>query len=613
MFYHNSRNSLYRSPSGAVPSSSTLTIRIRADKVRSVTLRIWWANGEKLVPMVWDNQDTYVCQLHIPDAIGVLWYYFCIVNNEGVTSYYGNADDGLGGIGALRSTPPPSYQITIYDPQYHTPNWMRNGNMMQIMVDRFHASKKPDPRNLPLNNFYHADWYSDPILVINDRTGDYSANDFFGGDLKGIEEKLDYISDMGITVLYLNPIFKANSNHKYNTGDYMQIDPTFGTEEDFRRLCQKAEARGIRVVLDGVFNHTGSDSIYFNRNKNYGDGGAFNDPASPYSSWYSFSNWPNRYDSWWGFQTLPNVNEMEPSFRNFIINNKDSVTKHWLKAGASGWRLDVADELPMDFIREMRSELRRIYPDAAIIGEVWEDPSNKVAYGEHRCYCIGDTLDSTMNYPLRDAVLQFLLGKIEASNFVRRIQFMYETQPKEFFYSQMNLLSSHDKPRALSVLAELGNMEPERQYRRAFDIDKEKYALGKRRLIAAWNLICALPGMPCMYYGDEAGLYGMSDPFCRGTYPWGKEDQELVQAFKTPLIYRKNNAVLRTGAMRVMASGPDVIIVWREITGNTDIFGDPAQNGMVTFAINRANEPRTIEYNEKDVQVPAQNVLWLMN
>ena len=611
MVFHDSRSDIYRLPTGAIPCGEVLSLRVRAVGMCTVQLRVWWNNTEALYDMSSIGGGLYTVDLPMPETPGVLWYYFKLTDEEKQVWYFGNAADGLGGVGELNREEPPSYQVTVYDPNFRTPEWMRNGAMMQIMVDRFHASKAPDPHLLPPGSFYHPNWNEDPVLVVNDRTGEYSANDFFGGDLKGVEQKLDYLADLGVTVIYFNPIFKAHSNHKYDTGDYMTIDPSFGTEEDFRHLCAAAKQRGIRIILDGVFSHTGSDSLYFNKNGYYGSGGAYNDPKSPYASWFRFKKWPEQYDSWWGFVTLPTVDKGDPSFRKFIVSGRNSVVAHWLRAGASGWRLDVADELPMDFIREIREREKKINPDAALIGEVWEDPSNKVAYGKTRCYCLGDTLDCTMNYPLRDAVLLFLRCRIDAANFVRRVDSMRENLPKPFLYSQMNLLGSHDKPRALTVLADMGDMEPERRFRRAFDMPAEVYACGKRRLIAAWKLICALPGMPCVYYGDEAGLYGMSDPMCRGTYPWGHEDQELVQEFRDALHRRAASTALRTGNVKLVACGSDVVMVHREIFQGRDAFDKPAQNAAVTLAVNRAREARWVEYDGRTFEVPAESAIWL--
>jgi len=611
IFYHDSRSEQYRSPVGAAPCGSRVRLRVRAQRMSNVTLRVWWDKAEYRWYMRQVQNDIFEYEMAVPENAGLLWYYFIANDEQGNLWYLGNADDNLGGVGRATRQEPASFQMTVFDPAYKTPEWMRNGLMMQIMVDRFYNHGGTDVKNLVPGSYYHTQWDDDPSLVINDRKGNSCCNDYFGGNLAGIEKKLDYIKSMGVTVLYFNPIFKANSNHKYNTGDYMQIDPSFGTEADFKRLCSAAKKKGIRIVLDGVFSHTGSDSLYFDRYGNYGGKGAYNDPKSPYFSWYNFKNWPNEYESWWGFNTLPNVNEDDPTYRKFIIHGEDSVIAHWMRAGAGGWRLDVADELPMDFIAEIRKRQKKLDPDSALIGEVWEDPSNKTAYGEVRCYCMGDTLDAAMNYPLRLAVLDFLLRRINAPEFVRRVDSMAENQPKQFFYSQMNLISSHDKPRALAVLADIGNMEPERKYLYPIELKPEEYARGKRRLIAAWNLICHLPGMPSIYYGDEAGLYGMTDPYCRGTYPWGKEDMELLEAFRKASKRRMNSAALKTGAMRLRALGEDVILIERSIKNGRDAFGKEARNEVRAAAVNRAAESRWLEYQGKTVEIPAESTVIL--
>ena len=611
-FYHDSRNPDFRWPLGAQPCGQTLRLRVRAEGAQRVWLRLWWQGVEERLPMGFIGDGMYESEVSLPEEPGLLWYYFIADPADGRYLYLGNAADGLGGEGMVIDRQPISFQITVYDPNYTTPEWLRNGMMMQIMVDRFRASGEKDPRNLPPASYYHVHWDDDPTLIINDdKYGDNCNNDYFGGNLRGILEKLDYIQSLGVTVLYLNPIFKARSNHKYNTGDYMQIDPGFGTEEDFRELCAVAAERGIRVILDGVFSHTGTDSVYFNKDGHYGTGGAYNDPESPYRDWYCFTVWPDEYESWWGFKTLPNVHEETPSYQRFIIEDDDSVAAHWLRAGASGWRLDVADELPMNFIRRMRARVRREKPDAALIGEVWEDPSNKVAYGETRCYCLGDTLDCTMNYPLRDAILKFMTGRYDAGQFVRQVECLRENMPDVFFYSQMNLLSSHDTARAINMLADLGDMAPERVYRHPFVLSPEDYAQGRRRMIVAWTLVNALPGIPCLYYGDEAGLTGMADPYNRHTYPWGTEDVGLVNTFRAIMRNRMHTSVLRTGDMKLTAVGRDVVLVERRITDGKDVFGAPREDDFRVLAVNRAGETRRFEFAGLTHELPGESAIFL--
>ena len=612
ILYHDSRDPVFRMPQGAAPCGEKLRLRVRAEGLHRVNLRLWWQESESRLPMKPVHSDLYECELVLPAEPGLLWYFFVAWDDEGRTWYLGNAADGLGGVGALSDSQPWGYQVTVYDPAYDTPGWMRNGMMMQIMVDRFFGDGEKDVRNLPPASYYHIRWDDDPALIINDdKYGDNCNNDYFGGNLRGVMRKLDYIQSLGVTALYFNPIFKARSNHKYNTGDYKQIDPSFGTEEDFRALCAEAERRGMHIVLDGVFSHTGSDSVYFNRDGHYGPGGAYNDPDSPYREWYRFDQWPDDYECWWNFKTLPNVHEETESYQDFIIRDDDSVIAHWLRCGAAGWRLDVADELPMEFIRRIRTRIHSERSDGALIGEVWEDPTNKVAYGEMRCYSLGDTLDSCMNYPLRDAILDFMRCYNDAGTFVRRLENLQENMPAPFFYAEMNLLGSHDTARAISVLADIGDMAPDRVYRHPFMMSPEDYARGRRRMIAAWQLICALPGMPCLYYGDEAGLTGMADPYNRATYPWGREDMELVEIYRGIMLDRMATPALRTGTLRLSAVGADVVLVDRQIADGRDAFGDPAKDGSRVLAVNRCGDLRRVEYGGKVWQIPPESAVWL--
>ena len=336
-------------------------------------------------------------------------------------------------------------------------------------------------------------------------------------------------------------------------------------------------------------------------------------------SWYTFNKWPDDYDCWWGVKTLPNVREMDEGYLDFIIRGRDAVAAHWLRVGAGGWRLDVADELPVAFLRMLRERVKREDPDAAIIGEVWEDASNKEAYGEVRTYCAGDTLDSVMNYPLRDALLGFMTGEITALQFTRRISHLQEAYPPEFFYSLMNLIGSHDRPRAINALSGAGDQSPPREKRTAKKLTGAQYALGKRRLTAAWRFLTALPGMPCLYYGDEAGSQGMADPFCRGTYPWGREDRELLEDIARAIRRRNETPVLRTGEFRLVAVGEDVLVAIRRIRGGRDAFQNPAPDGCVLAVLNRSDAPRRVDIHDDWLQgaltleLPAQFCLMIEN
>lgn len=563
---HDSRNSEYRQPVGARQAGVTVTLRLRvlSGEPDRVFLRLWWANAEQRFEMTAPEGDgLFEYVLKLPDQPGLMWYYF-VVEADGKVVYYGNAYDRLGGEGAAYCEEPPSFQLTIYDSDYRPPEWMGEGVMYQIMPDRFYARE----RKRPSQGWLHEDWNEFPAPRRDDKTGDSEpADDFFGGNLMGIEEKLGYLRDLGVTVVYLNPIFRSRSNHKYNTGDYELVDPSFGTEEDFIRLCAKARDMGIRVILDGVFSHTGSDSKYFNRNGSYGAGGAYQDRNSPYAAWYTFERWPEKYDCWWGVKTLPNVREMEPSYLKYILTGENAIVPKWLRAGASGWRLDVADELPMDFLRILRKRTKAVDPDACVLGEVWEDASNKTAYGEVRCYCLGDTLDSVMNYPLREGVIDFLTGKITAGALKRRLDALYENYPEPFARSLMNLLGSHDKARIINRLAEATPERREDNEQTHVPLTAEQYALGRERYIKAWRFICSMPGMPCIYYADEVGQQGEDDPFCRATYPWGREDRALLEEIRRINRMRLERRVLRQGDMHLSVSGDDTLIIRRAMPG----------------------------------------------
>ncbi|MGI6240062.1 MAG: glycoside hydrolase family 13 protein [Christensenellales bacterium] len=579
---HHSRRAKYRSPGGAQPCGTQVRLFLKTDAPEAV-VRYWIGDHAYLYKMS-SVEGGFAHTIKLPDEPGIVWYYFIVGD-----LYYGNAPDNMGGVGAIYPHEPPSYQITVYDPAFAPPAWLGDGVMMQIMPDRFHRGG-----NYACRGRLHADWYEPPEMRLT-ITGDNEADDFFGGDLKGITQKLPYIKSLGVTVIYLNPIFQAHSNHKYDTADYARIDPAFGTEADFQELCAAARALGIRIVLDGVFSHTGADSIYFNKFGNFDSVGAYNDPNSAYADWYTFHEWPDDYDCWWGFQTLPNVSKQSKTFRDFIIHAPDAICARWIRAGASGWRLDVADELPMDFIRALRARVKAQDAEAAIIGEVWEDPSRKVTYGELRSYCLGDTLDSTMNYPLRAAILGFFTGKLSSEQCARAIESLLENMPWAFARSLMNLISSHDKPRALAVFSDVGNMEPERRYRYPIKLTDAQYARGRRRLIAAWRMVCALPGMPTVYYGDEAGLYGMSDPYCRAAYPWGREDAGLIEEFRDAIAMRKQHGALIDGDVTFETPDDDVLIIRRRLDGKT-----------CALAINRSD----YAYEYHKIKIGAERAEW---
>ena len=481
-----------------------------------------------------------------PDEPELVWYHFRLWRDDG--SGCDLDKTGYRSDGAIDP-----WQLTTYR-ESHTPSWFGAGVVYQIFPDRFCRLRTPEPEGMIGSRWIHQDWCDSPEWRP-DPDGEIRNRDFFGGSLAGITSKLDELAALGVTVLYLCPIFESASNHRYNTADYMKIDPMLGDEADFKELCAQAGARGIRVILDGVFNHTGSQSLYFNADGFYPTLGAAQSRESPYFDWFSFHPWPDDYDSWWGIKTLPAVREECPSYVDYIIENKNSVIRRWLRAGASGWRLDVADELPDWFIEKLRAAVEETDPDALVLGEVWEDASTKIAYSQRRKYLLGGELHGVMNYPFRTALLEYLKGG-DADCFREAMETLRENYPPAAFYSSMNFLGTHDTARILTVLG--ANCVPESKDERAacrLSPTERERGLALVRLAAL--VLFTFPGAPTVYYGDEAGMEGWEDPFNRGTYPWGREDKALKARFAHLGGLRLQRSSLQRGELHwLFTSGP---------------------------------------------------------
>lgn len=549
---HNSRELLYRAPFGAATCGTKVRLRISlADAGIPAHIRVVYEFGgtEKSVNMAYVFEAfgacVYEAELEMPSVGGLVYYYFdvCV---HGKNVYYGNNADCLGGIGAVYdAVPDKKFRITVYSKDYETPEWWRTGVCYQIFPDRFFNGNENGGFLGERTDIIKRNWGEEPFYKAEQFGGKYLANDFFGGNLVGIEKKLPYLKELGITCIYLNPIFKAYSNHRYDTGDYECIDPVLGNEEDFKRLCAEAEKLGIRIILDGVFNHTGSDSKYFNKSGNYASTGAYQSQNSPYYGWYRFLEFPHKYESWWGIDTLPQIEETNADFQKYILTADDAVVKKWLRNGAYGWRLDVVDELPDFFVKILRKEVKKENPDAVIIGEVWEDASDKVAYGETRRYLNGEELDSVMNYPLRTALIDFVLGNIDAEMFDKRIMSLKENYPRMAFYSAMNFLSSHDVERILTVMGGENVTERDAQSGRRISAELRKTALERLKCVITMQML--LPGVPTIFYGDEAGTEGYADPFCRACFPWGKENKEIYEYYKRHIALRNGHDEFKNG------------------------------------------------------------------
>ncbi len=539
----------YRSPFGAVEENTTVhfrTLMPRDVHSRTVELCVKYDydyNWEyhRLIWCGTFDKDTEIWECDFtPSRIGLYWYFFKL-NTPDSTKYLVPSDPYT--ISQIQDSPGRSWQLTCYKKGFETPKWPVGGVMYQIFPDRFCFSG--EEKNLKRTDFTrNKDWYALPQWAPNEH-GEITNSDFFMGDLKGITQKLDYLENLGVTCIYLNPISEAYSNHRYDTGDYSHIDPILGTEDDFVTLCEEAKKRGIHIINDGVFSHTGADSVYFNRSGRYGKGGAYRDKESPYYSWYKFNEWPDNYHSWWGFYTLPEVIETDPAFNEYI-NGKDGIIRKYMRLGNSGWRLDVADELPDEFMENLRKSVKEENPEAFIVGEVWEDASNKESYGARRKFLLGEQLDSVMNYVFRGAIINFCRGQ-DARHTMAQIMSVIENYPRPVLRVLMNSLSTHDTERILTMLAGEPLNGRDRAWQANTKLSDDRRAHGIKLLKIAAAMQYTLPGFPCVYYGDEAGMEGYRDPFNRCCYPWGRENTELIEWHKKLGALREECSALWDG------------------------------------------------------------------
>ena len=577
-----SRSLVHRSPFGAVKAGQNVHFKVlipRSKNCSGVRLIIredsqaqaqvyglFWCGMEGF------DYEWWECDF-APSRIGLYWYSFACDTAMGLEEIHRDrGGKGKFGNGEF-------WQLTAYDPDYQTPSWMAGGILYQVFPDRFAKSGTPH-ENLPAGRTLREDWGGQPEWRPNGE-GKITNSDFFGGDLEGIRQKLPYLQALGVTCLYLNPIFESHSNHRYDTADYSRIDPLLGNEEDFARLCSTAKQYRIRIVLDGVFSHTGSDSVYFNREGRYPPNGAYNTTESPYYPWYKFQKWPDQYQSWWGFTTLPEVTEESSDFLQFICG-KEGIAKKWLRLGASGWRLDVADELPDGFLDEFRRAVKEESEQNFILGEVWEDASNKVSYGARRKFLLGGQLDSVMNYPFRQGILEYLRTR-DSGLLMEAVLSICENYPRPALRVLMNHIGTHDTERAITYLAG----EPDKGYGREWQAGKRlsegQRAHGLTLLRLASLLQYTLPGIPCLYYGDEAGMEGYRDPFNRGCYPWGHEDRSLIGWYQKLGALRQSCPCLADGDFVPMACDGPVAAYLR--TGkHTSLF----------TAVNAGDQTRTV-------------------
>ena len=558
-----SRNDRFKSPFGAVPCGTAVRFAPHAEPGEAVVRCVLLTHAE--FSDVWtetelsaDGAGGFSGVFTAPETPELVWYHFRLHWADG-----GECCFGTQGYCSWQDVEP--WQLTVYDDSRPTPAWFGEGVTYQIFPDRFRRAHKRGVEGLVGHRTLHERW-DEPMDYLPDANGDF-CTDFFGGDLSGITEKLDYLVSLGVTTLYLNPIFESSTNHRYDTADYRHIDPLLGSEDDLRTLCARARERGIRVILDGVFNHTGANSVYFNKYGFYPSVGAAQSEASPYAKWYRFSHFPDEYDAWWGIKNLPAVEESCEDYVNFIIEDRDSVVRHWLRAGASGWRLDVADELPDWFIEKLRRAVDEETDGGFLLGEVWEDGSTKIAYSQRRRYLLGRETHALMNYPFRNAILSYLLHG-RAEEFRDEMETLRENYPAPAYFSAMNFLSTHDTPRLLTVLGYGSEWWPQtRQERAERELSRREREVGLARLRLAALVMFSFPGAPTVYYGDEAGMEGFEDPFNRGTYPWGHENRELIAYFARLGALRGARASLRRGSIEYLLAEENLLAFARDLDG----------------------------------------------
>lgn len=614
---YNSRLEFHKNIFGAIREGCTVCLRVilPRDMQCSAVRLVWHRDGdsENKIPFEWDcmqgNSEEWWRVNFTPETPGLYWYHF----EYDIPFGKGNIYHTSNGVGKFSGTGN-DWQLTVYSKDFTTPDNFRGGVIYQIFPDRFNKADI-SLNNIPNDRILREDWGGQPEWEPNS-DGKVLNNDYFCGNLKGIEEKLDYIASLGVTCIYLNPIFEAHSNHRYNTADYMKIDPLLGSEDDLKSLCAKAREKGIDIILDGVFNHTGDDSIYFNKNSRYPSLGAYNSQQSPYYSWYSFRRWNDDYECWWDFDTLPNVNEKSESYCKFIFGD-DGVIRKWLRLGASGWRLDVADELPDEFLDKLNACVKSERADALIIGEVWEDATNKLAYHKRRRYLLGGQLDSVMNYPFADAIMYFMRTGI-ANGFTDKILTILENYPPQCIHVLMNHIGTHDTMRAITAMVAESCEGRDRYWQANRTLTEDQLKIGIQMLKTAAAIQFTLPGIPSIYYGDEAGMTGYKDPFNRGCYPWGNENGELIEWYRALGRIRKENASLNSGGFHSVSEAAGCIAYVRSTAGN-----------RIMLIANRNVHPITyhlpsdwhgarlliggININYTDVEIPAYGAVILSN
>lgn len=565
--YHDAYSEAFRSPLGAVEEKTGIRFSVFSQSASAAFMEVCGDDFSETLPME-KNESFFICT-YTPQAPAAIRYRFKLETPQGEKWL---CPDGSGNRGAVYDTPSEGFRLTVYQRGFETPDWFKGRVMYQIFPDRFgFCDDGPFARGVEYHRALgqtpeaHGS-ISEPVKwQAREGEADYAPDDFYGGSLRGIAEKLPYLKELGVGVIYLNPIVEARSNHRYDTADYSRVDPILGTNADYTALCKKASSLGIRVVNDGVFSHTGADSIYFNRYKSYDCDGAYQGKTSPYCKWFDFRAFPDDYRCWWNFKDLPEVNELDSSWQEYIVTGDDSIVKTWLRHGAAGWRLDVADELPDEVLSLIRQSAKSEKADALIIGEVWEDAVTKVSYGKRRNYALGYSLDSVMNYPLRRAIIDFVIGKSCSFDLKHFLLSQKMNYPKPLYDSLMNLLSSHDVERISTALcfgADMRTVPREKQLDMLAGLSEKQLAESERLHSLCAAIQYVLPGVPSLYYGDEETIQGGSDPFNRAAFE--PQRKGLYDFYSRLGKIRNESEAIKSGELKIKTPTPDVIILCRK-------------------------------------------------
>lgn len=554
-------------PTGPVEKNKTVTYTLKIKKeIKSTAVNFCYCcdftNEKTVLPM--HSQESgdeviYTVSAYFENP-GLYWYHFEVYQGNHMFYLQKTSNFEVEPTGELKS----SFQQLVYSTKSKTNSSYKGGVMYHIFVDRFRKEGTVKPRfDLILRN----DWGGE--ITKNSTSFEVINKECFGGNLKGIEKKLDYLKSLNVSTIYLSPIFESNSYHKYDTADYSKVDSMFGSEKDLKSLIEKAKQKGIGIILDGVFNHTGSDSIYFNKLNRYNSVGAYQSQKSPYFSWFDFQSHPDKYSSWWGIDTMPQIKKCQTSFINYIAS-KQGIVQKYFKMGIFGLRLDVVDELCEKTLNSICASARVVKPDCLILGEVWEDASNKIAYDKRKKYFLGKQLDSVMNYPIKDSIINYI--QTQNCEYLRNTIFMLKDHyPKDIQDNLMNILGTHDTSRILSMID---------------DVTNKKEELSFKLLKIATLLQFTVMGVPCVFYGDEQGLRGVGAPYCRVCFPWTKQNKTIKNWFVL-LGKLRNNPVFKNGELNILKA-EESLFGFERVLGKK----------KVLIFTNCSNKTKTVKLNE---------------